>query len=105
MRKLGVLVGVGLLVATAPVGIVVTEGFLHPPRKALSADSRNAATQLAESLGARLEDAQIAAADGVPLRAWFFRAVKCQSQLAPAPSIPGLGARPDRGGGRAVVGA
>jgi len=74
MRKLGVLVGVGLLVATAPVGIVVTEGFLDPPRKALSADSRNAATQLAESLGARLEDAQIAAADGVPLRGWFFRA-------------------------------
>jgi alpha-beta hydrolase superfamily lysophospholipase len=74
MRKLGILAVLGLLAATVPAGVVVTEAFLHPPRKAIGAGSRDAALQLAESQGARLEDAQIAAADGVPLRAWFFRA-------------------------------
>ncbi len=74
MRKLGILAVLGLLAATVPAGVVVAEAFLHPPRKALGAGSRNAAVQLAQSQGASLEDAQIAAADGVPLRAWFFRA-------------------------------
>ncbi len=74
MRKLGILAVLGLLAATVPAGVVVAEAFLHPPRKALGAGWRSAATQLAESVGAHLEDAQIAAADGVPLRGWFFRA-------------------------------
>ena len=74
MCKLGVLIGVGLLAVTLSAGVVVAEAFLHPPRKALGAGARDAAEQLAQSQGASLEDAQIAAADGVPLRAWFFRA-------------------------------
>jgi alpha-beta hydrolase superfamily lysophospholipase len=74
MRKLGILAVLGLLAATVPAGVVVADAFLHPARKTLGAGSRNAAVQLAESQGAHIEDAQIAAADGVPLRAWFFRA-------------------------------
>ena len=60
----------GLLLA----GAFVSEGVLHPPRRSLDASSTKRAQLLAESLGARMEDAEIPAADGAVLRGWLFRA-------------------------------
>jgi hypothetical protein len=67
VRKLRFILGLSLaaLLAMALAGVVVSEAFLHPHRHELIASTRNAAARTAESQGARLEDAQIAAADGV----------------------------------------
>jgi uncharacterized protein len=76
VRKLRFILGLGLiaLLAMAFSGVVVSEAFLHPHRHELIASTQNGAASTAESLGGRLEDVQIAAADGVTLKAWFFRA-------------------------------
>lgn len=63
-----------VLVAMTFSGVVVTEAVLHPHRREPGAKSRERAQRIADFSGARLEDVQIAAADGVALRGWLFRA-------------------------------
>jgi fermentation-respiration switch protein FrsA (DUF1100 family) len=66
----------GLLLILAPivlVGVIVTEGLLHPFRREPGAEARRRAVKIAAAAGARLEDAEVTAADKAVLRGWFFR--------------------------------
>jgi uncharacterized protein len=51
-------------------GIFVADGTLHPARRPITSEERNAKRQLACHFDARLEDISLVTRDGVTLRAW-----------------------------------
>lgn len=65
-------VTVWLLLCVA-IGIVATEGALHPGRLPLSAQDEQRAVAIAAEVRARLKDVQITAGDGAVLRAWSIQ--------------------------------
>ncbi|MGO8759827.1 MAG: alpha/beta hydrolase [Terracidiphilus sp.] len=58
----------------AVAGIQSAEGALHPGRRALTPADEAQAAAMAKADNATLQPTAITAADGVVLRAWFFRA-------------------------------
>lgn len=58
------------LMLCVAIGIVATEGALHPGRLPLDARDQNHAAAIAAANHAHLEDVQIAGRDGAVLRAW-----------------------------------
>lgn len=58
-------------VLSLAAGVMLAEGALHPGRRPLHFERE--ARQVADGLGARLEDVSITASDGTSLAAWFAR--------------------------------
>jgi hypothetical protein len=54
-------------------GIFLADGTLHPVRRPLTEEEAAAARQLAQALGADMEDVAITAADGAVLNGWTIR--------------------------------
>ncbi len=69
LRLLG-FVFLGYLIGCLLAGILLTEGALSPVRRPVN-HRAEAATVVAKEFGATLQDAEITAADGIALRAWF----------------------------------
>jgi fermentation-respiration switch protein FrsA (DUF1100 family) len=61
------------LVLCAAIGVLATEGALHPPRLALDAERYQRAVDIAAENHADLRDVEISASDGAKLRAWSIR--------------------------------
>ena len=55
------------------IGVVATEGTLHPARNPVSTASRQRAIELAAANDAQFGDVSVIAADGAQLRAWFIK--------------------------------
>ncbi len=72
LLRLVLFVFAGYLIGCVLAGVRLTEGALHPWRRPVT-HRAEAAAVLAREFGAVLQDAQVSAADGVTLRAWFAR--------------------------------
>ena len=75
-RSASIFVGFGIvmwLVLCAVIGVVAVEGALHPARLSLNAENNGQAATIARADHAVLGDVEIAARDGVVLRAWSVR--------------------------------
>ncbi|MGO9434659.1 MAG: alpha/beta hydrolase [Terracidiphilus sp.] len=69
----GIACGAGWLVLCAAIGLIATEGALHPERSPLSSSEEQKAQSIADRNHAVLTDVAITADDGVNLRAWNMR--------------------------------
>lgn len=64
------------LAVCVAIALFLVDISLHPVRRGIPAEAQNEIRQLTTQLTSQLEDVQISAADGVPLRGWFIRPLR-----------------------------
>src|SRR5690348_18215155 len=71
--RLGAVSFEGFLLLSVIAGVLLAEGTLHPCRRPLSAEHETQARKMARGHDSQFADVDIAAADGVILRAWSLQ--------------------------------